>query len=189
MMTKEEKNAYNLTYRQTHQEAIQARRRAHYQAHKEELNARDRAYHLANLEQERARSRAYAELHREEIAARLTAYRKKLVVEALRALGSKCACPGCGVSEPVFLTIDHIQGHPKGPKSKGPKKSPIAEAKASGWDKTKFQILCFNCNCAKKDRGFCPVHQKDPVKSNGHIPGANAELTFSSVDREGGDTL
>lgn len=94
--------------------------------------------------------------------------------DALRILGNKCACPGCEVSEPAFLTVDHINGRTKG--SRG--KNAAAEAKASGWDKTKFQILCRNCNFAKRDLGFCPVHQIDPGERNGHVPGFPASHTY-----------
>ena len=132
-------------YRQTRREEENARSRAHHQDHREEDNARDRAYYLANQEQEQARSRAY---------------RSALMTEARKVLGNKCACPGCEVSEPAFLTIDHINGRPKG--SSNRKTMAVFEARASGWDKTKFQILCWNCNMTKRDLCFCPVHQADP---------------------------
>ena len=77
-----------------------------------------------------------------------------LMEEAIRQLGDKCACPGCGVSERLFLTIDHINGLDEG----GRRDHAIREAKKSGWDKTKFQMLCWNCNMTKSNKGFCPVH-------------------------------
>ena len=103
-----------------------------------------------------------------------------LKAEALRVLGNKCACPGCEVSESAFLTIDHIHGRPKGSHDK----SSLLHAKRSGWDKTLFQILCYNCNCAKRDRGFCPVHQSAPKGRKGHNPAANSQQALWSFEGE-----
>ena len=136
---------------------------------KEERKVYNRAYHLANLKRENARSRLYHENHREQANARMRVYtplyEQALMAEAFRFLGDKCSCPSCGMSKPAFLTIDHINGRPK-----GSRKDALKEARASGWDKTKFQILCANCNFAKSDRGFCPVHQTNPGQRNGHNP-------------------
>lgn len=118
-----------------------------------------------------AQNRAWRQRHPAQQRAIQQVWYKTLVAEALRILGHKCACPGCGISEPLFLTLDHIDGRPK-----GPRKNAFKEARDSGWDKTKFQILCFNCNCAKSDLGFCPVHQKGPAQRDGHSPGAHAQL-------------
>ena len=101
-----------------------------------------------------------------------------LKAEALRILGSTCACPGCEVSEPAFLSIDHINGQPK---RRG---TSLKEARDSGWDKSQFQILCYNCNCAKRDRGFCPVHQSAQKGRKGHNPAANGQQTLWSLEGE-----
>ena len=132
------------------------KQKAWYQNHPDRKKVHNRRYNLTHQEQNNARYRAY------ELA---------LKAEALRVLGNKCACPGCGISEPLFLTIDHINGRPK-----GSRKDPVLEAKASGWDKTKFQILCMNCNFTKRDRGFCPVHQKRSEETNDHSPSASPQL-------------
>ena len=147
--------AYNRDYDHAHREDKNARARAHYATNREERKASRRANYQLNAETQKASQRAYW---------------GTLKADALRILGSRCACPGCDVSEPAFLTIDHINGRPK-----GSRKKPVREARASGWDKNQFQILCFNCNGAKKDRGFCPVHQTAP-SSNGHRPGPQGTL-------------
>jgi 5-methylcytosine-specific restriction endonuclease McrA len=135
---------------------------------KEKQRAWDRlhgpAYRHSNREHRNAHNRAYA----------LARY-ATLRADALRILGNKCACPGCEVSELLFLTIDHIHGREKGSMS-----SALLEAWRSGWDKTKFQILCANCNQAKRDRGFCPVHQIAPA-SNGHTPGVDLQQILWSL--------
>ena len=172
----EKQKAGNLKYDQAHREKRKANAKADYQAHREERKAKNRLYHQANLEQQRANSRANHQAHREERITYSRTYQQDMKIEALRMLGSKCSCPGCEVSEPAFLTIDHIHGRPK-----GARKHALSEAKASGWDKTKFQVLCANCNFAKRDRGFCPVHQKTPGQTNGHSPDlANPQLLLWS---------
>lgn len=144
-------------------------------AHKDPQRRREyfKKYRLAHPEETKARQRAWYLAHLAQAKARGSEYDQALKADALRILGRACSCAGCGISEPKFLTIDHIQGRPK-----GRRKEAIKEARASGWDKTKFQILCANCNFAKSDSGFCPVHQTASAQSNGHSPKANAQQTF-----------
>lgn len=193
MKTKEERKVYDLAYYEANRERILARKRIYSQAHKEEKKVYDlkygpvynlahpgerkayaKAYREANPEKLKAKRLAYNLANREELKAKGAARYQAVTAEARRVLGDKCACPGCGVSESAFLTVDHIHGRPKG--SKG---VPVLEARASGWDKTKFQTLCWNCNMSKSARGFCPVHQKAP-DTNGHRPGANTQLGLKS---------
>ena len=140
---------------------------------KQKRKATSRAYHQANRDKDNARTRSWRLAHPVQGKAQNRAYSQTLKTEALRLLGNKCACPGCEVSEPAFLTIDHITGKPRGTRL-----NPIFDARRSNWDKTRFQILCWNCNMTKRDRGFCPVHQIAPGQTNGHSPGANAQQTL-----------
>ena len=175
---KEAQKAYGRTWRQTHPEQVKANNRAWRLAHPEESRANMRAWYQAHREEAKATSRAWRLAHPKQVKANNRASHQALTAEALRVLGDKCACPGCGVSEPAFLTIDHINGRSKGTRRT---QTAIREAKASGWDKTKFQTLCFNCNCAKSAHGFCPVHQKDPSDRNEHSPSANKQLVCSGL--------
>ena len=175
---REERKAYHHAYRQANREEINAKNRAYYQAHREEINAKDRAYRQSHREQRKA----YEQVHREQRKANDRAYKQASVSEALKVLGNQCSCPGCGVAEPLFLTIDHIHG-----RRKGEKRDALKEAKASGWDKSRFQVLCMNCNFAKGEKGFCPVHQQPPA-SNGHLSSTqtNQMSLWSSVLPKGG---
>lgn len=94
------------------------------------------------------------ERHRE--AARRSNAKTRLQV--IEAYGGKCVC--CGESEPKFLSIDHVNGggcrHREEIGDGGQK---IARfLKKNGYPKDGFQLLCFNCNCAKGFFGVCP-HQ------------------------------
>jgi len=83
--------------------------------------------------------------------------------EVISHYGGVCVC--CGESNIIFLTIDHIQGN-------GSKQRKEATGTSNGgrrfyaWLRAKgyppeFQVLCWNCNCAKGHYGFCP-HQIVP---------------------------
>jgi hypothetical protein len=85
-------------------------------------------------------------------------YKKK--VQAYEILGNKCAC--CGEDNFLFLTIDHVNND--GYKDKKRRRNltylmyiEIIRNTFPG----KYQILCWNCNCAKRtNKGICP-HQQE----------------------------
>jgi hypothetical protein len=89
-------------------------------------------------------------------------YRSKIRWEALMHYSDgRLVCACCGESEYDFLSIDHIQGG--GTKQR-------KEQRAIGqelyyWLKKNeypegFQVLCYNCNCAKGFYGMCP-HERE----------------------------
>ena len=175
---KEKAKANWRAYYMANRERKKASSRTYAQTHREEQRAYAHSYYQANLSERKTKARVNYYAHRKEIIAKQRVRDQLLMAEALRVLGSKCACPGCGISEPRFLTIDHIHG-----RSKGVKKQALEEARASRWDKTKFQILCWNCNMTKRDRGFCPVHQTASEARNGHSYGANTQQALWPLSR------
>ena len=80
--------------------------------------------------------------------------REQLRKEMIRAYGSKCSC--CGERRHKFLTLDHINGL----EGKKRKKTDtlLNELRRLNWPRDKYQLLCWNCNCAKGLYGKCP-HQ------------------------------
>jgi hypothetical protein len=99
---------------------------------------------------------------------RRRATRVALRLETIEAYGGKCACCDCNI--PEFLTVDHIDGkgaahrrsiNKPGDRSSGEKL--YSWLKKNGFPKDNFQLLCYNCNCAKRTSGTCP-HQKKPTK-------------------------
>lgn len=105
----------------------------------------------------RAWERKYLAENPEKAIEKRLKYRDKLKREIYEAYGGfNCAC--CGITEPVFLTVDHIDGggnkHFKqigGPHMfyKWLRKNSFPPG---------FQILCRNCNWAKS-HGGCPHKQ------------------------------
>jgi hypothetical protein len=85
-------------------------------------------------------------------------YAHRVREEGIAALGGKCAC--CGETINEFITLDHINGrteedyHSGGLRRTG--KAAWMKARSDGWDTGKYQILCYNCNCAKGAYGTCP---------------------------------
>lgn len=91
----------------------------------------------------------------------LVEYRKnKMRVERkmlIEAYGGMCVC--CGESEENFMTVDHIDNDGyidrKVQKMAGGHVF-YARLRNLGYPKDKYQLLCFNCNCAKGFFGECP---------------------------------
>lgn len=81
---------------------------------------------------------------------------QKLKDKFFEMYGRACAC--CSESNPLFMTLDHVQGDGHRSRSKGRRLSPYyyyREAVKS-YKPERFQTLCFNCNCAKRNKSSCP---------------------------------
>jgi hypothetical protein len=77
----------------------------------------------------------------------------------LRAQAYACGCACCGEREPLFLSIDHINGRGCDErKLKGTRRVTILKAYVEG-RRPDLQVLCMNCNLGKHlNGGICP-HQ------------------------------
>lgn len=85
--------------------------------------------------------------------------REMLKIACFHAYGGpKCAC--CGEERLYFLTLDHVNGdgyldRPGRGSSSG--SNIWWKLKKLGYpDKARYQVLCFNCNCAKRTSAVCP---------------------------------
>lgn len=74
----------------------------------------------------------------------------------------KCSC--CGEANIAFLSIDHINGNHKEDTHENGKKLTASnlylKLKKLGFPKG-YQVLCYNCNCAKANNAICP-HKTTP---------------------------
>ena len=86
--------------------------------------------------------------------------RQRLKLQMIAAYGGCCAC--CGEAEPDFLTLDHVNddGAVERRDSSGRSVLIMARLRREGWPKGQYQILCFNCNCARAAFGTCPHQRK-----------------------------
>lgn len=89
-------------------------------------------------------------------------YQRKLTIQYkqkfLEMYGGVCAC--CGESVFDFLTIEHRQGQQKSTRRTGlvAYRDAIQEFRPD-----LYEILCWNCNCAKGKLGYCPHNPPDEI--------------------------
>lgn len=103
------------------------------------------------------RANAYAKTHKTSMQSH---YRYQNIVYDY--YGRKCSC--CGEDNPLFLTMDHINGRKDTPEKKKTGAHAvmhIARAIILGEPRTDIRILCFNCNCGRhRNGGICPHEVK-----------------------------
>ena len=77
------------------------------------------------------------------------------------AYGGKCVC--CGEDAYEFMTIDHKHNDGYVDRKWGRGTNLYKFLRRLGYPKDRFQLLCWNCNCAKGKYGYCPheVEQKE----------------------------
>ena len=109
----------------------------------------------------RASRRASANRYSKAKYQKISRYQKDFKValreEMVAAYGGACAC--CGENEPVFLTLDHINGDGAADRKANGfvgGYSTYLKLKKRGWPTAGYQLLCYNCNCAKKTGDECP---------------------------------
>ena len=121
---------------------------------REERNKQRSDWHKKNRDKNLESMRKYYHATSKKQSEQAKKRNELLKKEVHAQYGSVCKC--CGISETIFLTVDHIEGG-------GNKHRTIVGSgtrfyvwlKKNGWPKG-FQILCFNCNFAKHIKGFCP---------------------------------
>lgn len=82
----------------------------------------------------------------------------KIRLEVLSNYGLFCVC--CGETKIEFLTIDHINGNgAEHTRLTGKGTRLYYWLKRNNYPKDNYQVLCFNCNCAKGQNGRCPHNE------------------------------
>lgn len=176
---KEQIQAYQKEYREKNREKLAAQKREYYLANKERLNASMAEYAEANAEKIAEYQRQYRESNKEKLKANAkeriikrteyvrkkdAARRRELSKDAktriFAALGDKCYC--CGLDDPRFLTIDHINNDGMAERKPNGKQRNayviLLDILKAGVPKDRYQLACYNCNCARhytKDK-ICP---------------------------------
>lgn len=81
---------------------------------------------------------------------------KKLYAEIIQNYGGMCAC--CKESNPMFLTIDHINNDGKQHRLEiGAGGRFYRWLRKNGFPKEGLQLYCYNCNYGKqRNKGVCP---------------------------------
>lgn len=94
---------------------------------------------------------------------RSTAANRLLRLEVLEALGGKCAC--CGETRQEFLCVDHIRGGGNKHRKQVEGEYFFRVVRREGCPKSKYRVLCYNCNCSLAHRGYCP-HDKNRASAS-----------------------
>lgn len=99
-------------------------------------------------------------------------YDLSIKIKVIEGYGGKCNCLGCNIDAIEFLTIDHINNDGAKDRRQNGNKS---GGKLYRWliknnfPKDNYQLLCYNCNCAKGFFGYCPHNKPDiiirPIRS------------------------
>lgn len=118
-----------------------------------------------NYHADKERAKAYMQEYsqRPEVVAKRKERYAALTQVAIDAYGGVCAC--CGEARREFLNIDHVNSdgarHREEDSSAGNIYFWLAK---NGYPQDgRFQVLCWNCNCAKGVRGGCP-HLNEPPR-------------------------
>jgi hypothetical protein len=85
-------------------------------------------------------------------------YRDGCVKRVLKEYGARCWC--CAQSEPLFLTIDHIDRN--GWRERAESRTDIyIKLVAAGFPKDNYRLACYNCNAGReRNGGVCPHEMK-----------------------------
>ena len=107
----------------------------------------------------------YYQKHRVQILEKKKKENEVVKMEVLTHYGhGHVACTCCGEVNPVFLAVDHVNNDGTAHRKLAGKGSAFYQwLKRHGFpNDPPLQILCFNCNFAKRIYGVCP-HQKKGV--------------------------
>jgi hypothetical protein len=147
---KERLNAYKKQWDKDNPEKVKEISQRNYQNHKEYHRVYNRKYGLGRPEEVRIRSRKHTQSRRIKV---LTHYSYPIPT---------CAC--CGEKEIKFLCLDHINNDGAEHRRQISGGGSGRGAGVYAWSVKNnyppiFQVLCYNCNCAKGFYGECPHKQ------------------------------
>ncbi len=100
-------------------------------------------------------------------------HRQKLWKLVFCHYGEKCTC--CGETEPLFLTIDHVNNDGAAHRRSMPDGRYATGERMYRWLRDNdfpagFQVLCMNCNLGKqRNGGVCPHHRSSGTGIAEHI--------------------
>jgi len=112
----------------------------------------NKEYRVKNIDEVRRKGREYARQHKEEKGIKSKEDNINFKKAAFEAYGGiKCSC--CGVTDLVFLTIDHVNGG--GARHRKKIKTSIYKWLKDNNYPPGYRVLCWNCNWAEA-HGGCP---------------------------------
>lgn len=126
---------------------------------KEHLRVYKQKYHQEHREEIIAKVNDWVAKNPEKRKQNALNYYYRLYHEAIMAYGGyRCAC--CGETEPLFLSIDHMNNDGKAHRTAVGAVGVFKDLRDRGWPPG-FQVLCMNCNHGRhRNGGICPHHAK-----------------------------
>ena len=110
--------------------------------------------------QPKTRHKLWCEQSKEKARISMLSEIKRLRSQVIDGYGGKCDC--CGEYIEEFLTIDHIYGRKEGEKRPGYSGWPLyRRLRQMGFPRDGYRLLCYNCNCSRGHRGYCPHELED----------------------------
>lgn len=94
--------------------------------------------------------------HKERYNATRRLWSNNVRLQFLDLYGAFCHCKGCGITEEVFLTIEHVNGQ-IGKRKEGGEKAYRRAIKT--FPNPEYTVLCMNCNTARRFGRICPHEQ------------------------------
>lgn len=93
--------------------------------------------------------------------------RRRIRDMVIERYGGRCACDGCPEHlnpHMEFLVLDHVDGRGAEHRRKLKNNSGFYNDVVKMGFPPQFQVLCANCNHAKRRLNYCPVHGKSPSR-------------------------
>ena len=114
-----------------------------------------RRYRINNREIMRDKARLYIEKNKTIIKEKNIIKYYELKKWIFDYYGYTCVC--CGENNPKFLTIDHVNNDGYKDRNLGSRIYSTIKREIIEGNESRFQIYCYNCNCAKRlNNGVCP---------------------------------
>lgn len=119
---------------------------------------------METKEDHKKRNQDYRNRNRVKINSHYRHFRSEVKLDCFRHYSQgKMVCACCGETEIKFLSLDHINGHENECRNKHGHylggTQLYLKLKRMKYPEG-FQVLCFNCNCAKGFYGVCPHQEK-----------------------------
>ena len=159
---KKEAKEYNKMYRINNLDKVKVWKKKHYNKYKDKINQKSKkrfkVWYPKNKDKVKIKNKLYNMTNNEYRKKQAKKYKENNKVKIFEAYGNKCN--HCGDKNSYHLTIDHIMNDGSNHKNESGRRlkghTMYLWLIKNKFPKDNFQLLCWNCNCAKGTYGFYP---------------------------------
>jgi hypothetical protein len=153
-----------IKYYNENKEAILDRKHQYYQENQQEILAKKSEYSKKNSDKIKAYLKDWRVRNKQYVAESRKLEKKKLTGLLLGLLGP--ICQSCGLTEPEFLTVDHLDNSGSLERRSRTAYGWKRDILAGKVDPSRYQVLCHNCNYSKHlGKGVCH-HRRNQVNKS-----------------------